>query len=121
MNIHTQCAAPPDNIGVPLNARNLADVLGLSVRELAEIVHRHPSSLYRRPCGDETLQIRLRVIAELAALVTKAESAEYLRNWLRAPLPILLGRRPVEVMLEEGGSEELIGTIHAVLSGQNGF
>ena len=121
MNIHTQCAAPPDNIGVPLNARDLADVMGLSVRELAEIAHRHPSSLYRRPCGNEALQNRLRVIAELAALVTEAESAEYLRNWLRAPLPILHGRRPIEVMGEEGGSAELIGTIHAVLGRQNGL
>ena len=121
MNIRTRTATSPSKIEGPLNAHDLAEVMGLSVREFAKIVHRHPSSLYRRPHGNETLQNHLRLIAELAALVTAAESAEYLRNWLRAPLPILLGRRPIEVMREEGGSEELIGTIHAVLGGQNGF
>lgn len=120
MNIHTRHATPPTTVDVPLNACHLADVMGLSVLELAKIVHRHPSSLYRQPCGNEALQDRLRVIDELAALVIEAESAEYLRNWLRAPLPILHGRRPIEVMREEGGSEELIGTIHAVLGGQSG-
>ncbi|WP_407572843.1 hypothetical protein [Deinococcus altitudinis] len=97
-----------------MNARHLADVMGLSVRELAKIVNRHPSSLYRRPNDNDALQKRLRPIAELVALVTMLESAEYLRSWLRAPLPI-------KVIHEDGGSEALIDTIHAVLGGQNGF
>ncbi|MGY2897070.1 antitoxin Xre/MbcA/ParS toxin-binding domain-containing protein [Deinococcus sp. UYEF24] len=121
MNTQDLQANLPRSVEVPLNARHLADVMGLSVRELAKIVNRHPSSLYRRPSGNDALQKRLRPIAELVALVTVLESAEYLRNWLRAPLPILIGRRPIEVMREDGGSEELIDTIHAVLSGQSGF
>lgn len=121
MDIHHRRATLLTKAKVPLNARHLADVMGLSIRELAQIVHRHPSSLYRRPCGNEALQKRLQVIAELAGLVITVESAQYLRNWLRAPLPILHGRCPVEVMREDGGSEELIDTIHAVLSGQGGF
>lgn len=99
------------------HALKIAALMNCSLTELADILRRSPSSLKRRPEGNAELQRRLGLLARVATLVIHSTNLSYFQEWLQAPVPTFLNQRPIDVLKTEGGTEELINTIHGVLSG----
>lgn len=104
------------------NAMKLAEVMGLSLDELATILNRHVTGLRRNPESTK-LQGELTDLVTLAHLMITLESEAYLRWWLRAPIPELRYRTPLSLLLNADGqtqnpADELLGRLNAVLSGE---
>ena len=100
------------------HALQVAEILGLSVPELATYLDRDPAGLRRNPTSAK-LQLKLGRLAALADVVILSENREYLRHWLRAPNPAMRYRVPLQRLLEEPQAADLmIEQIVSVLSGQ---
>ncbi|EYB66810.1 hypothetical protein DEIPH_ctg069orf0011 [Deinococcus phoenicis] len=82
-----------------LDARLTARTLGLSMRELAQVLGRDPSGLSKHPAS-ERLQPSLQALDELALHLRDVfGSLETGRMWLRAPNPVLAAEAPVTYLL----------------------
>jgi putative toxin-antitoxin system antitoxin component (TIGR02293 family) len=92
---------------------SIEDVLGSS--EVARILGLHARTIERRRSNRKTLrpleaqrEDKLhRIWHDLLQLFT----AENAAIWLRHPLPVLQGRRPVDVMAEDGGLDRVLDVI----------
>lgn len=101
-----------------LDAVRLAETLGFSSEEMAQILKRTSRGLRKNPDSDklqddmvklESLIVRLRYLLD--------GSIEYVRIWLRSPHPILGGDTPMSCLLERKlDSVELL--VHAMETGQ---
>lgn len=100
------------------NALLIAEILGMSVPEMATYLGRDPAGLRRKPTSPR-IQLKLGGLAALADVVILSENREYLRNWLRTPNPAMRYRIPLQRLLEEPQAADLmLEQIVSVLSGQ---
>ena len=120
--------ARPDVLRLPLaeaqsetgyDALMIAEVLGLTVKELADYLKRDPAGLRRNP-DSVKIQPKLGQLAALADLVILSEGREYLRLWLRTPNPAMGYRAPITRLMNEPetAAESMTEQIISVLSGQ---
>ncbi len=99
-----------------LDAVRLADLLGVSTAQVAQMIGRDPSNLRKYPDG-KRYQGDLAQVEEVIALVREqVGSLEGTRMWLKRPNQGLFGRSPVEAM-REGRTEEVLGLIYSVIEG----
>lgn len=82
-----------------LDARLAARTLGLTMRELAQVLGRDPSGLSKHPTSDR-LQPSLQALDDLALHLRDVfGSLETARMWLRAPNPVLAAETPISYLL----------------------
>lgn len=83
-----------------LDAQRIAQTLGLTTGELAQLLRRDANELSRHPSSDG-LQELLQGLTELAVqLRDGVGSLEVRWLWLRAPNPVLGGQAPVQYLLK---------------------
>jgi len=118
----------PDILRLPLaeaqtnggyDALLVAEVLGMSVQEMADYLGRDQAGLRRKP-ANVSLQKDLGELAVLADLVLLSGTREYLRVWMRTPNPAMGYRTPLARLMTETDTAAVSMTeqIVSVLSGQ---
>jgi len=80
------------------DAQKVAQSLGLSLRELAELLGRNVSTLSRNPEGLDLQEGLAPLITVLDLLHRTGASDDGVRAWLRSPIPGLGYSMPLELM-----------------------
>lgn len=98
------------------NARRVAELMGVSLRELAALLGRDVSALSRAP-ESVSLQEPLRPLVTVLDLVGRTgASGDAVRAWLRSPIPGLGYAVPLE-LLRSGRHEALVQALRDALEG----
>ena len=100
-----------------LNAKKVADVFGLNLRQLSVLLEALPQAVHKTP-DSERLQGKLRLFERIAkglSLVDKDENS--FRRWLNAPNPELEQKTPLEI-IREGRGEVVANLVEDALLGQ---
>jgi hypothetical protein len=99
------------------DARGLAELLGVSVADVARIIKEHPDSVRRRPDA-RRYQSGFRDLARLLVWLRRAlKSDSSIRMWLNAASEELGGKSPLELMLS-GRLGVVTDQVYAAMSGQ---
>lgn len=102
-----------------LDARQVANLFGLSLTELARILGRKPSVVHKTPDA-ESLQGRLELLERIAGpLLLLAGSPRAFRMWMLAPNPEFGGTSP-RSLLQEGNAFLIEDYLRDALTGQPG-
>jgi hypothetical protein len=100
-----------------LNAKKVADVFGLNLRQLSVLLEALPQAVHKTP-DSERLQGKLRLFERIAkglSLVDKDEDS--FRRWLNAPNPELEQNTPLDI-IREGRGEVVANLVEDALLGQ---
>jgi hypothetical protein len=104
--------------GGNLSARNVADLFGVSLSELAKWLGRTRQAVSKAPAAD-SLQNQLGYFERIARLRAVLEAPADFRKWLRMPNSQLDGKTPLEV-LEEGRWQVVADLVDDMLTGSPG-
>jgi hypothetical protein len=100
-----------------LNAKKVADVFGLNLRQLSALLEMLPATVHKTP-DSERLQGKLRVFERMAKGLSLVENNEdSFRRWLNAPNPELEQKTPLEI-IREGRGEVVANLVEDALLGQ---
>lgn len=100
-----------------LDAKRIAEYLGIPVAKLAEALGRKTAAVHKSPAA-ASLQDRLAPIARLLGILQEFfRSPEGIRAWLNSPHPDLGNETPMSVLLD-GNAEVVADMLEAALAGQ---
>jgi hypothetical protein len=101
-----------------VDAVRFANVMGITLPEMAKIVNRTPRGLQKNPASVKLQEKLTRLMPIYIGLLDRFDrSDEYVRIWLRAPHPDLGNRTPLSC-LEQGHVEVVESLVRAMESGQ---
>ena len=98
------------------NAHKVAHHLGISLRDLADILGRNSSTLSRTPEGVELQAGLAPIIALLDLLHSTGAGEDAVRAWLRSPIPALQYDVPLE-LLKTGRIAQIRAALERAIAG----
>ena len=102
---------------IVLNAKKVADVFGLNLRQLSGLLETLPATVHKTP-DSERLQGKLRLFERIAKGLSLVDNDEdSFRRWLNAPNPELEQKTPLEIV-REGRGEVVANLVEDALLGQ---
>ena len=100
-----------------LDARRIAEYLGVALSALAKVSGMTVAGLHKTPASSSLQEILSPIARSLTILSQLLGSKDSVRTWMNSPHPDLGGRTPISVMLE-GKARAVSDMLEAALAGQ---